>query len=188
MSDSLINYYDNTQQCSIPSIDNLFSHSKKIHRSSLNFINGNLVDFNTIDNELINLIIKNNFKFSATQQFNSLIHLNHTCDLTFSINNSNRPLEIQTSEESKSVINKRNLSLKAETSASPSSYCEEKLSKKRDKNRDAARKCRLKKLERIANLEKQVNELKESNQYDSNYLIRLNEEIKLLASKIDQYN
>lgn len=62
-----------------------------------------------------------------------------------------------------------------------------KIEKKRERNREAARKCRTRKLEKIAELEKQVNTLKESNNAQEAKIRTLREEIQQLHVKFESH-
>lgn len=62
-----------------------------------------------------------------------------------------------------------------------------KLEKKRERNREAARKCRTRKLEKIANLEIQVKNLTESNEIEKAKTRALKEEINKIKQKLETH-
>lgn len=62
-----------------------------------------------------------------------------------------------------------------------------KLENKRKRNREAARKCRERKLQKIADLEKQVNALRESNNAQETRIRTLKEEISQLHVKFENH-
>ncbi len=64
----------------------------------------------------------------------------------------------------------------------------DKLEKKRDRNRDAARKCRQKKLERLDQLANQVHLLSEQNKLKQAELELIRNDISFLIFQIDQHN
>lgn len=62
-----------------------------------------------------------------------------------------------------------------------------KLEKKRERNREAARKCRTRKLEKIATLEIQVKNLTETNEMEKAKTDKLREEINTIRLKLEQH-
>jgi len=62
-----------------------------------------------------------------------------------------------------------------------------KLEKKRERNREAARKCRTRKLEKIASLEIQVKNLTETNEMERAKTDKLREEINTIRLKLEQH-
>lgn len=62
-----------------------------------------------------------------------------------------------------------------------------KLEKKRERNREAARKCRTRKLEKIASLEIQVKNLTETNELEKAKTDKLREEINVIRMKLEQH-
>ena len=62
-----------------------------------------------------------------------------------------------------------------------------KLEKKRERNREAARKCRTRKLEKIASLEIQVKNLTETNEMERAKTDKLREEINVIRLKLEQH-
>lgn len=62
-----------------------------------------------------------------------------------------------------------------------------KLEKKRERNREAARKCRTRKLEKIATLEIQVKNLTETNEQEKAKTDKLREEINIIRLKLEQH-
>jgi hypothetical protein len=62
-----------------------------------------------------------------------------------------------------------------------------RIDKKRERNREAARKCRTRKLEKIASLEKQVKDLKDKNSFVAQETHTLRDEINTLREKLMQH-
>jgi len=77
-----------------------------------------------------------------------------------------------------------------DTSFSPINFDKQetlKLEKKRERNREAARKCRTRKLEKIATLEIQVKNLTETNEAEKAKTDKLREEINIIRVKLEQH-
>ncbi len=62
-----------------------------------------------------------------------------------------------------------------------------KIEKKRERNREAARKCRTRKLEKIALLEKEVQRLTESNELERMRTSSLRDEVNKIRKKLEEH-
>ncbi len=62
-----------------------------------------------------------------------------------------------------------------------------KIEKKRERNREAARKCRTRKLEKIAALEQEVQRLTESNEMERMKTSSLREEVNKIRKKLEEH-
>jgi hypothetical protein len=104
------------------------------------------------------------------------------------IRNSRKSSNSSTSSPTRSMA-----SYKSYKTSSPDNMDDSDLSKvdaiakKRERNREAARKCRTRKLEKIATLEKQVKELNDRNQYVTHETNVLRDEINALREKLMQH-
>jgi hypothetical protein len=85
------------------------------------------------------------------------------------------------------------IQIRRDTESSSSSYTnlddpeQARLEKKRERNREAARKCRTRKLEKIATLETQVDDLMRQNQAERDKTKKLRDEIEILKKKIEEH-
>ena len=79
------------------------------------------------------------------------------------------------------------MSMMNESSYSPADPDKNKVEKKRERNREAARKCRTRKLEKIAELTLQVKELTNSNEIERAKTLKLSQEIEELKQKMRQH-
>lgn len=171
----------------IPGIDKLLSDSTNEfflpNNSAFTLINNNNSNFNNNNTNLAPLLTsERSFIEHSTEMINpnlildKLDNYNNKPNLT---NSTNKSIDLSTSSSGATS-----------TTSKSNKYqdYDEKIDKKRDKNRDAARKCRLKKLERIANLELQCKTLVEANKQKKRELELLQEEIDLLKYNLDQNN